>query len=176
MIRAPGAVATVLPVVRETVAAMDPQQPVYAVRTVQEMYATAAVERRVATVTIGLFGLFALLLAAVGIYAVVSYGVAQRTREIGVRMALGADRGRVRGLVVRQALLPVAIGLVGGLAGAVGLGRVIEGLLFDVAPLDPTTYGAAVMLFASIAGLASYVPARRASRLDPVAALREESR
>jgi putative ABC transport system permease protein len=176
VIRAPGAVGTVLPVVREIVAAMDPQQPVYAVRTMEEMYSAASVERRVATVTIGVFSLFALLLAAVGIYAVVSYGVAQRTREIGVRMALGADRGRVRGLVVRQALVPVALGLIVGLGGAVVLGRVIEGLLYEVAPADPGTYVAVVALFATIAGLASYLPARRASSLDPVAALREERR
>ena len=174
VIRAPGSVATALAAVRETVAAMDPQQPVYAVRTIEEMYATASVDRRVATVTIGVFGLFALLLAAVGIYAVISYGVAQRTREIGVRIALGADRGRVRGLVVRQALVPVAVGLLAGLGGAVALGRLIEGLLYDVAPADPGTYAAVIALFGTIAGLASYLPARRASRLDPVAALREE--
>jgi putative ABC transport system permease protein len=174
LVRAPDAVGTVLPVVRETVASLDPEQPIYAIRTVDEAFAGSQIQRRVATTTLSLFGLFALLLAAVGIYAVVSYAVSQRTREIGVRMALGADRVRVRRFVVRQALVPVAVGAAIGLAASLAVGRVMGGLLYEVGAADPMTYGAVIGVFGLIAAVAGYLPARRASQLDPVAALREE--
>ncbi|HKG90903.1 MAG TPA: ABC transporter permease, partial [Gemmatimonadaceae bacterium] len=161
-----------LPLVRREVRALDPDQPVYAVQTVEEAFATAAGPRRAATLTLTLFGLFALALAAVGIYGVVSYAVSERTREIGVRIALGARAGQVRRLMVRQAMLPVALGAAAGSAGAVALGRAMGGILFEVRGSDPLTLGSAVALLGAVALAASYLPARRASRLDPVAALR----
>jgi putative ABC transport system permease protein len=165
---------SVLPAIREQVRALDPDQPVYAIRTIEESFATIAAPRRLAAIVLALFGLFALALAGVGIYGVVSYAVTQRTREIGLRIALGAGRGQVRRMVVRQALVPVLIGAVAGMAGAVALGRLLASLLFDVRPTDPWTLAAVVALLLVIASFASWLPARRAARLSPIAALRSE--
>ncbi len=174
VLRTRGDPRAVLPSVREQVRQMDPQQPVYMVQTMKESYAAAALQRRVATVALSVFAAFALLLAAVGIYGVVAYGVGQRTREIGLRMALGAGRGQVLGLVVRQALVPVGIGGAAGLIGALAVGRVLSGLLFEVGADDPVTLAGVLLLFGAVGLLASYVPARRASKLDPVTALSSE--
>jgi ABC-type antimicrobial peptide transport system permease subunit len=116
----------------------------------------------------------ALMLAAAGIYGVVSYAVARRSREIGLRMALGAQQGEVRRMVVRQSFRHVAIGVAVGLAGAVALTRLMASLLYGVRPGDPATFAAATLLLAAVALLASAVPAWRASRIEPVVALREE--
>ena len=113
-----------------------------------------------------------LLLAVAGVYSVVSYAVNQRTPEIGLRMTLGASRQSLRRLIVGQALVPVAVGAGVGLAGAVALGRVMSGLLFDVGASDPLTLGGVVVTLIASAALASYLPARRASALDPASALR----
>jgi len=164
----------VLPTVREKVHAIDPQQPVYAIRTMDEAFAQSTLTRRVATNALTLFGVFALILAAVGIYGVVAVTAAQRTREIGVRIALGAESGQVRRLMIGQALTPVAVGALAGLAAAITLGRVMSGLLFQVSGHDPLTFGAVTALLVTVALLAGYVPALRASRLDPVTALRNE--
>ena len=120
------------------------------------------------------FALTALLLAAIGIYGVVSYSVSQRTREIGLRMALGAAQSQVRRYVIRQALWPVGVGLALGVPGAVGLSRLLTDVMFEVTPGDPLTIAAMAGLLAIVGLVASYVPARRASRLDPVTALRSE--
>ena len=164
----------VLPAIRQVVAAMDPDQPIYSIRTIDEAYSASMADKRIATLALTLFGVFALLLASVGIYSVVAFGVAERTREIGVRMALGAERRKVRRMVVRQALLPVAIGALFGLAMAVGLHGFLQSLLFEISGTDPTTFAVVTLLLLGVATLASYLPARRASRLDPVTALREE--
>jgi putative ABC transport system permease protein len=163
---------SVLPAVRAAVRSLDPQQPVYAIRTVEESFAASAVNRRISTVILTIFGVFALVLSAVGIYSVVAYSVSQRTREIGVRIALGAGGAAVRRMIVRQALLPVAVGGALGLAGAIALGRALNSLLFEVTGSDPATLTAVSLLFLGVAVLASYIPARRASRLDPLTALR----
>jgi putative ABC transport system permease protein len=147
---------------------------VYLIRTVDEAFAAVAAPRRIAAFVLAGFALFALALAGVGIYGVVSYAVTQRTREIGLRIALGANRAEVRGMVVRQALLPVLAGAVVGLAGALALGRLLTALLFDVRPTDPWTLGSVALLLLGIAWLASWLPARRAARLSPIAALRTE--
>ncbi|MGH7500783.1 MAG: ABC transporter permease [Longimicrobiales bacterium] len=165
---------TLLPAIRSAVEAIDAQQPVYAIRTVEEAFALADAQRRVSATAITLFGMFALVLAVVGIYGVVSYAVSQRTREIGVRMALGAERGRVRGMVVRQAILPVVIGAAAGLAAAIAAGRLLTGLLFELSATDPLTLSVAIGVILTIALVAAWVPAARASRLSPVAALRPE--
>jgi predicted permease len=166
--------ASVLPAVRQVVAEMDPDQPVYAIRTIDDALAQAASTRRVTTLLLALFGTFALVLAAVGIYSVISYTVSDRTQEIGVRVALGADGGRVRRLVVRQALPPVLIGAAVGLALAVPLGRAMTGMLFQIGALDPITFGSVAAVLVGVAVAASWIPAWRASRMDPVRALRVE--
>jgi ABC-type antimicrobial peptide transport system permease subunit len=129
---------------------------------------------RATTLFLGIFAGFALVLAAVGIFSVVSFTVSERTQEIGLRVALGADQSRVRRLVVRQALLPVVIGAGVGLAAAIGVSGGLERLLFGVTGTDPLTLGSVAVLLVAVATLASWVPAFRASRMDPVEALRAE--
>lgn len=165
---------SVLDEVRAQVAAIDPDQPVYSVATLEERFASQFEPQRFALMMMGGFAGIALMLAAVGIYGVVSYGVVERTREVGVRMALGADRREVTTLMVRQALTPVAIGLLLGTGLSVALGTAISGLLFGADGVDPMTLVAVMAVFGGIAFAASYLPAARASRIDPVDALRVE--
>ncbi len=165
---------SVLPAIRRTVQEMDADQPVYAIQTVDEAFALAAATRRATTLFLSIFAFFALALAAVGIYAVVSFTVNERTQEIGLRVALGADAGGVRRLVVRQALVPVLVGAAVGLGLAVPVGAALKGMLFEVAAVDPTTMGIVAVLLVGVAAAASWIPAWRASRLDPVEALRAE--
>ena len=113
-------------------------------------------------------------MVAIGIYGVIAFAVAQRTREIGIRMALGAERLQVRMLVVRDSAMVTAIGLVIGIGGAAWSSRLFEGLLFGITPLDRATYAAVAVAFAAIALVAAFIPARRASAVDPVTALRAE--
>ena len=121
----------------------------------------------------GVFGIVGLVLASVGIYGVMSYGVIQRTREFGVRMALGARPTDVRAMVVRQGAMLTAIGTGVGLLGALALTRLMRTLLFAVTPTDPITYAGIACVLAAVALLASYLPARRATRVDPLIALRD---
>jgi putative ABC transport system permease protein len=121
-----------------------------------------------------LFSFFAIVLAGVGMYAVMAYAVGQRTREIGIRMALGARRADVLLMILRQGLLPVVLGLVAGLAIAFVLTRTLRGLLYGITPTDPVTYLSVCALLFGIAAIAAYIPARRATRVDPLVALRYE--
>jgi putative ABC transport system permease protein len=130
--------------------------------------------RRFYTLLLGTFGALALLLASVGIYGVVSYGVAQRTREIGIRTALGADRGDVLRLVFRQSLGLAAIGLLIGAVAAFGLTRFLSSLLFGVGPTDPLTFGGVAFVVTGVVALACARPARRAMAVDPATVLRSE--
>jgi ABC-type antimicrobial peptide transport system permease subunit len=116
----------------------------------------------------------ALLLASVGLYGVMSYEVSQRTREIGIRIVLGAQRGDVLGLVIRQGMRVVIVGVVLGLAGAAGLSRVVAGLLFGVSPMDPLAFIGVSLFLVAVALLACWLPARRAAKLDPIIALKCE--
>jgi ABC-type antimicrobial peptide transport system permease subunit len=129
---------------------------------------------RLYAVLLGVFAGIAVVLAAVGLYGVMAYSVARRTGEIGVRVALGAERRQVMTLILRQSLLLTAAGMTIGFAGAAAMTRYLEALLFGLAPLDPSTFVAVAGLFIGMALLASYVPTRRALRIDPVVALRAE--
>jgi putative ABC transport system permease protein len=160
--------------VRREVAAIDPEQPIYGVATFDEIVADSFGQPRFRATLLGGFGLLALALAAIGIYGVMAYSVAQRTREIGIRMALGAAAGDVLGLVLRQAVRLSVIAVVAGLAGSAALSRGLASLLYGVRPVDPVTFAGVAMLLVGVAGLAAWVPARRAARVDPIAALRNE--
>jgi putative ABC transport system permease protein len=173
VIRAERDAPNLLASVQQEVAALDPDQPVYAVRTVSEAFATLAAPRRAGALTLSAFGAFALLLAATGIYSVVSYGVSERTREIGLRMAIGASGPAVRRLIVRQAMLPVVVGGLTGLVAALAAGRAVSHFLFETSGTDVLTVATVTVVLAGFAAIASYVPARRASGLSPTVALRE---
>jgi len=140
----------------------------------QQLVSNSVSRSRLYALLLGVFAAVAVTLAAVGLYGVMAYSVAQRTREIGVRMALGARRGDVMGQVVRQGLAMTVIGLAFGLSAASLAMRYLQGLLFGLTPLDPGTFLAASLLFAVVATIASYLPARRAISVDPLVALRHE--
>ena len=160
--------------VRKEVNALDPDQPIAAIRPMTEWVAMSAAGARYRTTLLGLFALLAMILAATGIYGVMSYSVAQRTQEIGVRMALGARPLDVLKLVVRQGMMLALIGVVVGLAGALALTRVMSSLLFGVTERDPITFVAVAALLIVVAFISCFVPAHRATRVDPLIALRCE--
>ena len=172
LIRTQGEPRGVLAAVREAVRSIDAEQPVYQIRTLDETVAATQAPRRVSTVSLAISGAFSLLLAALGIYAVVAYAVSQRRRELGLRIALGAEQGQVRRLVLRQAMIPVLIGSIIGLGAAFAIGNLMSSLLFGISGSDPVTLIAAALLLGGTALFASWLPARRASRLDPVRAMR----
>lgn len=153
---------------------LDAQLPVYEVDTLQQRLHRALAQRRFAMVLLGIFAAVALTLALIGIYGVLTYWVTQRTNEIGIRMALGAEPRNIVGMVIRQALVLVLIGIAVGLGGAFALTRVLASLLYGVSTTDGMTFVGLSLLLAAVALLASYFPARRASRVDPLAALRGE--
>ena len=165
---------SVVPAVRAAVQSLDRDQPVYAIRTVEETLAVGIAPRRIAARVLGVFAGFALLLASVGIFSVVAFAVGERTREIGLRVALGAVGSEVRSLVIRQALAPVLIGALVGLGVALALGRLVGGLLYEVSGTDPLTLTGVTLTLALVALVAGWIPATRASRLDPVQALRND--
>jgi putative ABC transport system permease protein len=160
--------------IRQAIWSVDPQQPVWRVRSMEALLAAARGPARAMSVLIAIFAAVALMLAAVGIYGVMAYLVAQRTREIGIRMALGASARAVMRMVVGRGLALTLAATVLGMAGAAALSRTLATLLFGVAPLDPLTFAAAATVLGGVALLASWLPARRAARVDPVVALAEE--
>ena len=160
--------------VRGTVLEVDQNQPVYDVATMQQRLAEAVAPQRFNTIALGIFAGMAVMLSGVGVYGVTAYSVAQRTHEIGVRMALGAQWQDVVGFVLRQVVLLIAFGLGFGVAGALALMHVLSSLLYGVRPTDPLTFIVVSLLLTSIALLASYIPARRATKVDPMVALRHE--
>ncbi len=143
-------------------------------RTFSQVYSASLGSRRFNLILIGFFGIVALLLATAGVFGVMAYSVSRRTREIGVRVALGASSGDVLRMILSQGLRTILIGIALGLAGSLALTRTIRSLLFDVSPNDPITLAGVVLLLGSVAMLACYVPARRAMRVDPIVALRYE--
>lgn len=160
--------------VREQVRALDRDLPVFGERTMSQVAAESMSRRRFAMQLVGLFGILALLLAAVGIYGVIAYSVTQRTREIGIRVALGASRSAILRWVLKQGMILTIAGVVIGLVGALALTRLLRTLLFGVGPTDIVTYGALAVLLTIVALIACYVPARRATKVDPLVALRYE--
>ncbi|QYM80665.1 ABC transporter permease [Horticoccus luteus] len=166
--------ATLIAPLRQTVLALDPEQPLFDVKLMTERIDEALVRRRAPMLLIGIFATVALLLAALGVYGVLAFAVGQRTPEIGVRMALGAQRGDILRLILRQGTTLIAVGLALGLAGYLAVSRLLGQLLYDVAPTDPLTLLLAPALLAAVALLASFLPARRATKVDPLIALRSE--
>ncbi len=152
----------------------DRAVPVVRLRDMNEVFADSIRRPRLLAQLLGAFAVLALLLAAIGTYGVLSYMVTERRREIGIRMALGAERGSVIGQVLKQGLVLAGIGVAAGLAGAFGLTRLVTSLLFGVQPTDPLTMGAVVATIAVVAAVASMLPAWRASRVDPIVVLRDE--
>jgi|HubBroStandDraft_6_1064221.scaffolds.fasta_scaffold02750_7 predicted permease len=160
--------------IRHEVQSIDPNIPVFSVRTMDQVIARSMAERRFALQLLGIFASVALLLAAIGIYGVMAYSFSQRTHEIGIRIALGAQRMDIFRMAVSEGMQLVAIGLVIGLVGAAALTRSVRSMLFDVSPADPITFAGISLTLAGVAFLACYVPAQRATRVDPLVALREE--
>jgi len=166
--------ATLVSALRNAVQTIDPTQPVTNIRTLDQIVSDSIAQPRLNMLLMGLFGGLALILAAVGIYGLLSYAVTERTREIGTRMALGAQVPDVLRLVLKQGMTLALIGEVIGLVGAFALTRVIRGLLFGVAPTDAMTFIAVAAVLTSVALLACYFPARRAAKVDPLVALRHQ--
>jgi predicted permease len=160
--------------VRQQVRALDPDLPLFGIRTMEQVVAQHTAGARTASLLVGLFAALALLLAAVGIYGVMAYLVAQRTQEIGIRMALGARRSDVLRLVVGRGLMLTLIGVAIGNACALGLTRFLASLLYEVKPTDRVTFIAVSLILTTVALLASYIPSRRATKIDPMVALRYE--
>jgi predicted permease len=165
---------TLIPAVRRVVRELDPDLPIISIQTQAEQIEKTLFEQRLIADLSGLFGLLALMLACVGVYGVVSYGVAVRTNEIGIRMALGASPSHILGLVLRQSAVLTLSGVGLGMAGAVALTRVAKALLYGVTPTDTAAFAGALVIMPVVAMIASYVPARRATKVDPMTALRQE--
>jgi predicted permease len=174
IVRSAGGTAGLDQSLRAQVAALDPQLPVAEVRTMRELLGRSVAEPRFRTALLGIFAAVALLLAAIGIYGILSYAVGQRTQEIGIRMALGAQRHDVLALVLRDGMILVGAGVGFGLIAALALSRLLSGLLFGVGPMDAWSFGTASLVMTAAALLACYVPAARAARVDPMVALRAE--
>jgi predicted permease len=160
--------------VRKEIRAMDSALPIPAVRTMREIVSSTVAQRRFQLVLTSLFALVALLLSAVGLYGVVSYAVACRTRDIGLRMALGAVKRDVMRWVFSHGMRPVVVGLAVGLGASIAIARTLRSLLFGITPADPLSMAGVVLVLLLTSGLACYLPARRAAALDPIMALRHD--
>ena len=173
-IRAAGDPIALAAPLREAIRASDPGLPIFNLRTMEDLRRQGFWQYRLFGYMFGIFGAVALFLAGVGVYGVLSFSVSQRTQEMGVRIALGASRTDVLGLVVKQGVGLAAIGVTLGLLGAFGITRVIQSLLYNVTPTDPLSFAGVALFLALIAAAASYLPARRATAVDPIVALRNE--
>jgi putative ABC transport system permease protein len=166
--------ASLASAIRGAIRASDAALPVFSVRTMEELRTLGFWQYKLFGQMFGIFGAVALFLAAIGVYGVLSFTVSQRTHEIGLRMALGAQRGDVQRLVVRQGVKLAALGVGAGLLGAFGITRVIATLLYNVTPTDPVSFAGVAVFLTAVAVLASYLPARRATTVDPIVALRND--
>ncbi|MDQ3119688.1 MAG: ABC transporter permease [Verrucomicrobiota bacterium] len=174
VLRTAGEPLALAAIVRQQVAALDPQQPLYNMRTAEQVLAASIARPRFNMLLIALLAGIALVLAGIGVYGVISYSVTQRTRELGVRMALGASAGNVLKLVVGEGMFLAGIGIAIGIAAAIGVSRIMASLLYGVTATDPFTFVSLALLLAAIAFVACYIPARRATKVDPMVALRYE--
>jgi putative ABC transport system permease protein len=174
LVRTRGDPAQATALLREEMRTLDPDMPLFNIRTMDENLARQRWPFRVFGTMFAAFAVIALILSAVGLYAITAYGVTQRTQEIGVRMALGARATQVWWLIARRGLGHLAIGMLIGMPGALAVGRLLQSLLVQTSPWDPTTLVGVAALLAAVAVAACYWPATRATRLDPVVALRHE--
>jgi predicted permease len=174
LVRYTGNPATLIPRIKSAFAAVDPNLPVDNFSTLEELVDSAAGSQRLVALLTTAFGVLAALLASIGIYGVMSYGISRRTNEFGIRMALGAQRGDVLWMVLRETLGLLLIGVAAGLALALTLSRLVTSMLFGLSPTDPLAIGSAVALMAAVALFAAWLPARRATRIDATVALRYE--
>jgi ABC-type antimicrobial peptide transport system permease subunit len=173
-VRVDGDPSAVVSGIRERVRQIDPNQPLASIQTMAARVATSVSQRRTEMTVLAVFAAMAVFLAAIGIYGVMSYWVNERKKEIGIRIALGAERRQVVRLVLRQAAVVLAIGLAAGVAGALVATRVLQSLLFDVSATDPVVFATFALMLAASGWIAAYLPARRATRFDPVVTLRHE--
>jgi putative ABC transport system permease protein len=160
--------------VRNEVAAIDPDQPIANVMTMDDRISQSVAPRRFNMFLFGLFAVLGLVLAAIGIYGIMSFSVSQRTQEIGIRMALGANRGDVLRLIMKNGFVLALIGIVTGLVASLAATRLMSTLLFDVSATDPSTFVIYAVVLGAVGLFACYVPARRATKVDPLVALRNE--
>ena len=172
--RTPGDPQTVLMRVQEIVREADPDMPVYDIRTMEDHMGIALLPAQLGGTVLGIFGLLGLALAAVGIYGVMAYSVSQRKRELGIRVAMGADRRTVLGLVLREGMRLALVGTVLGLAGALGAAQLVKSMLYDVSAIDPLAFTLVPATLVGVAALAVYLPARRAASVDPMKALKTD--
>jgi putative ABC transport system permease protein len=174
VVRTAGDPAHVASALRTAVAVADADIPISAVRTMDDLISNSLAQPRFSMLLLALFALIALALAAVGLYGVISYTVSQRTREIGIRMALGAEPRDILRLVIARGLRMTALGVIIGLATAFAVTRLLASILFEVGPFDPGSFAGLPLLLAAIALVASWIPARRAAHVDPLVSLRNE--
>jgi predicted permease len=166
--------AALFPALRAAMREVSPDLPIYGLRTMDDMFQSTVSTERLTSLLLGIFSGLALLLAGVGLYGVLSYTVGQRTREIGIRMALGATPRSVIDLVVRHGLQLAGLGLLLGLGAALGLTSLLRSTLYEVSPFDPLSFAAVALVLAAVGAFACWLPARRATRVEPVVALRAE--
>jgi putative ABC transport system permease protein len=174
LVRTQGDPTALVPALRSAVISIDPNQPISSIKTMENIVAESIAQPRLSMMLMGLFGTLALLLATVGIYGLLSYAVTQRTQEMGIRMALGARMSDVLALILKQGMTLVVVGELLGLLGALALTRLMKALLFGVTPTDASTFVGVLVALTAVALVACYIPARRATRVDPLTALRYE--
>jgi putative ABC transport system permease protein len=174
VVRSSGDPKRLIAAIRAQVQSIDPELSIANIHAMDELVARSVAGRRFSMTLLAIFACVAILLAAVGLYGVMSYSVAQRTHEIGVRMALGASHRDVVALVVKQAAWLAAAGIAAGLVAAIALTRLMGNLLYEISATDPATFAAVSLMIGAVTLLASYIPARRATRVDPMVALRHE--
>jgi putative ABC transport system permease protein len=174
VVRSANEPASLVPLIRRAIARLDPEQPIADVRTMTDRIAESLAARRFTVMALAVFAGFALALAAIGLYGVISYAVGQRTKEIGVRIALGAQRSDVRRMIVGHGMMLAAFGTILGLAAAATLNRLVASQLYGVGVMDPATFGLVPVALLAAAFAACYLPARRATTIEALTALREE--
>jgi len=174
VVRTDGPPESLVPAIRKKLKALDPDLPMANVNTMEQWLASSAAQPRLTSLLLSLFAGVALLIAAIGIYAVLTYSVSQRTREIGIRMAMGATPRRALELIVSEGMRVVLLGLAIGLAGGFALGRTVQSLVYGVGVRDPKVYFVVAVTLTAVALAACLIPARRAAGVDPMVALREE--